>query len=64
MPMRPEQDVLTHGEDHLLNCGRVINMNTDAGTTEWAHGLAASDPFVTRITRNVLKRFLEREKTS
>jgi hypothetical protein len=31
--------------------GEVFN----AGTTEWAHGLAAGDPFVTRITRNVLK---------
>ena len=35
--------------------GEVFN----AGTTEWAHGLAAHDPFVTRITRNVLKRFLQ-----
>jgi hypothetical protein len=34
--------------------GEVFN----AGTTEWAHGLAAEDPFVTRITRNVLNRFL------
>jgi hypothetical protein len=34
--------------------GEVFN----AGTTEWAHGLAADDPFVTRITRNVLRRFL------
>jgi hypothetical protein len=34
--------------------GEVFN----AGTTEWAHGLAANDPFVTRITRNVLRRFL------
>jgi hypothetical protein len=33
--------------------GEVFN----AGTTEWAHGLAAGDPFVTRITKNVLKRF-------
>jgi len=33
--------------------GEVFN----AGTTEWAHGLAAGDPFVTRITRNVLDRF-------
>jgi hypothetical protein len=33
--------------------GEVFN----AGTTEWAHGLAARDPFVTRITRNVLARF-------
>jgi hypothetical protein len=34
--------------------GEVFN----GGTTEWAHGLAAGDPFVTRITRNVVKRFL------
>ncbi|HEY1709451.1 MAG TPA: N,N-dimethylformamidase beta subunit family domain-containing protein [Rhizomicrobium sp.] len=34
--------------------GEVFN----AGTTEWAYGLAANDPFVMRITRNVLKRFL------
>ncbi|HLK23906.1 MAG TPA: DUF4350 domain-containing protein, partial [Caulobacteraceae bacterium] len=33
--------------------GEVFN----AGTTEWAYGLAADDPFVTRITLNVLKRF-------
>ena len=33
--------------------GEVFN----AGTTEWAYGLAAGDPFVTRITMNVLKRF-------
>jgi len=29
-----------------------------AGTTEWAYGLAAGNPFVERITRNVLDRFL------
>ena len=34
--------------------GEVFN----AGTTEWAHGLAAGNPFVERITRNVLARFL------
>ncbi len=33
--------------------GQVFN----GGTTEWAHGLAAGDPFITRITRNVLERF-------
>jgi hypothetical protein len=33
--------------------GEVFN----AGTTEWAHGLAAGDPFVETITRNVLRRF-------
>jgi len=34
--------------------GEVFN----AGTTEWAYGLAARDPYVDRITRNVLDRFL------
>ena len=33
--------------------GEVFN----GGTTEWAHALAADDPFVTRITHNVLQRF-------
>ncbi len=30
----------------------------NAGTTEWAYGLAARNPFVERITRTVLDRFL------
>ena len=34
--------------------GQVFN----GGTTEWAYGLAARNPFVERITRNVLDRFL------
>ena len=29
------------------------------GTTEWAWGLAGGNPYVDRITRNVLDRFLE-----
>jgi hypothetical protein len=33
--------------------GEVFN----GGTTEWAYGLAAGDPFITRITLNVLRRF-------
>jgi hypothetical protein len=33
--------------------GEVFN----GGTTEWAHGLAAHDPFIERITRNVLRKF-------
>jgi hypothetical protein len=33
--------------------GEVFN----SGTTEWAHGLAAGDPFVEIITHNVLRRF-------
>ena len=36
--------------------GEVFN----SGTTEWAHGLAAGDPFVERITRNVLVKFMGR----
>ena len=34
--------------------GEIFN----SGTTEWAYALAAGDPFVDRITRNVLDRFL------
>ena len=33
--------------------GEVFN----GGSTEWAHGLAQGDPFIDRITRNVLDRF-------
>lgn len=33
--------------------GEVFN----GGTTEWAHGLAAGDPFLETITMNVLRRF-------
>ena len=33
--------------------GEVFN----GGTTEWAHGLAAGDPYVVAITENVLRRF-------
>lgn len=36
--------------------GEVFN----CGTTEWAHGLAAGNPFVARITRNVIDRFAGR----
>lgn len=34
--------------------GEVFN----SGTTEWAYGLQAKNPFVEQITRNVIKRFL------
>jgi hypothetical protein len=37
----------TRGKGEVFNCG----------TTEWAHALKAKDPFVQRITRNVLQRF-------
>src|SRR5215472_12518216 len=37
----------TRGNGEVFNCG----------TTEWAHALKAKDPYVQRITRNVLQRF-------
>jgi hypothetical protein len=37
----------TRGNGEVFNCG----------TTEWAHALKAKDPYVQRITRNVLRRF-------
>lgn len=37
------------GKGEVFNCG----------TTEWAHGLASGDPFIDRITRNVIDTFLE-----
>ena len=37
----------TRGNGEVFNCG----------TTEWAHALKAKDPFVQRITKNVLRRF-------
>lgn len=43
-----------------LGAGEVFN----SGTTEWAHGLDAGDPFVEKITHNVFERFgVERDKT-
>ncbi len=40
--------------------GEVFN----AGTTEWAHGLAADDPHVVGITRNVLRRFTDAQPSN
>ena len=37
----------TRGNGEVFNCG----------TTEWAHALKARDPYIQRITRNVLRRF-------
>ena len=51
-------------EDRLLRGHAVMASFTrgrgevfNGGTTEWAHGLAAGDPYIQTITRNVLKRF-------
>ena len=40
--------------------GEVFN----GGTTEWAYGLAAANPFVEKITRNVMDRFMAQPASS
>ena len=40
--------------------GEVFN----SGTTEWAHGLAAGDPFIEKITHNVMERFGVRQSAT
>ncbi|MBV9331299.1 MAG: DUF4350 domain-containing protein [Alphaproteobacteria bacterium] len=44
-----------HAVMAAFQCGKGEVFN--CGTTEWAHGLKARDPFVERITTNVLSRF-------
>jgi hypothetical protein len=48
---------LLHGHAVMASFRRGEGEVFNGGTTEWAHGLAARDPFVERITRNVLARF-------
>ncbi|MHB8530541.1 MAG: N,N-dimethylformamidase beta subunit family domain-containing protein [Caulobacteraceae bacterium] len=48
---------LTRGHAVMASFRRGQGEVFNGGTTEWAHGLAAHDPFVERITRNVLGRF-------
>lgn len=48
---------LLHGHAVMASFRRGAGEVFNGGTTEWAHGLAAHDPFVERITRNVLTRF-------
>jgi hypothetical protein len=48
---------LLHGHAVMAAFRRGAGEVFNGGTTEWAHGLAARDPFVERITRNVLRRF-------
>jgi hypothetical protein len=48
---------LLHGHAVMASFRRGAGEVFNGGTTEWAHGLAARDPFVERITRNVLRRF-------
>jgi hypothetical protein len=48
---------LLHGHAVMASFTRGAGEVFNGGTTEWAHGLAARDPFIERITRNVLTRF-------
>jgi hypothetical protein len=48
---------LLHGHAVMASFRRGAGEVFNGGTTEWAHGLKAGDPFVERITRNVLRRF-------
>jgi hypothetical protein len=48
---------LLHGHAVMASFHRGAGEVFNGGTTEWAHALAAHDPFVERITRNVLTRF-------
>lgn len=48
---------VTRGHAVMASFRRGAGEVFNAGTTEWAHGLAAGDPFVVQITRNVLTRF-------
>jgi hypothetical protein len=52
------QERVSRGHAVMASFARGKGEVFNAGTTEWAHGLAANDPFVVQITRNVLKRFL------
>lgn len=56
-PEMADSPVLVRGHAVMASFRRGRGEVFNGGTTEWAHGLAADDPFVTRITRNVLTRF-------
>ena len=71
-PSAREATTIAYGDDSAASQAKVLRGHAvmgsfkrgegevfNAGTTEWAHGLAAADPFVTRITRNVLRRFAD-----
>ena len=51
------EDRLLRGHAVMASFRRGRGEVFNGGTTEWAHGLAAADPFVQAITRNVLRRF-------
>jgi hypothetical protein len=51
------QDRILRGHAVMASFKRGRGEVFNGGTTEWAHGLKAGDPFVEAITRNVLRRF-------
>jgi len=51
------EDRILRGHAVMASFARGKGCVFNGGTTEWAHGLAANDPFIVRITRNVLRRF-------
>ncbi len=50
---------LKRGSGMIVTFSRGAGRVFHAGTVEWVAGLVARDPYVERITRNVLDRFLE-----
>jgi hypothetical protein len=53
----PMQQRVLRGHAMLASFKRGKGEVFNTGTTEWAHGLAAKDPFIEVITHNVMKRF-------
>jgi hypothetical protein len=51
------EDRILRGHAVMASFFRGKGCVFNGGTTEWAHGLAARDPFIEQITRNVLRRF-------
>lgn len=51
------EDRILRGHAVMASFTRGKGSVFNGGTTEWAHGLAAADPFIVQITRNVLQRF-------
>jgi hypothetical protein len=51
------QQRLLRGHAVMASFARGKGEIFNGGTTEWAHGLKAGDPFIAQITRNVLRRF-------
>jgi hypothetical protein len=52
------RDRLRRGHALMATFGRGAGEVFNGGTTEWAYALAGRNPYVDRITRNVLDRFL------